>query len=142
MKPFLGAEAEIEVGNPTVIQSDVPDGDCGVVFEDDGDTGYFYARDYQVEDRLFVDALHVYSVKGVVDADRSSALRIIWSRDFTKSALLINDSPQAVFDFSEKTGYCQDEFPEPDAETGWQRKPWSSEQREWFYPTGDNDNGR
>ena len=137
MKPFLGIQAEIKIGDPTVLESDLPSGEHGVVFEDDGETGYFYARDYQVEEKLFVDAMHIYSVKGVVDADQLSSLRIIWSRDFTKSALLVNNSPHAVFDFADKVGYCLDEFPEPDPETGWQRKGWSSELKDWFYPDGD-----
>ena len=135
MKPFLGNQAEITVGEPVVLESDAPSGERGVVFEDDGDTGYFYARDYRVEGKMFVDAMHIYSVKGVVDADRPSSIRIIWTRDFSKSALLINDAPYGIFDFKDKIGYCQDKFPEPDAETGWQREGWSSELKEWFYPS-------
>ena len=137
MKPFLGAQAEIKIGEPAVLESDTPDGERGVVFEDDGETGYFYARDYRVEGKLFVDALHIYSVKGVIDSDRPSALKIIWTRDFTKSALLVNHSPHAIFDFTGQVGYCQDEFPEPDPETGWQRRGWSLELRYWFYPEED-----
>ncbi len=135
MKPFLGTQAEIKVGEPIVLESDVPSGERGVVFEDNGDTGYFYARDYRIEDKFFVDAMHIYSVEAVVDADRPSSLRIIWSQDFSKFALLINDSPHGIFDFVNKVGYCQDKFPEPAPKTGWQRMGWSSELKEWFYPT-------
>ncbi len=137
MKPFLGASAEIRVGEPTVIESDAQDYPRGVVFEDDGETGYFYARDYSVEGSLFVDALHVYTVKGVKDAYMPSTLRIIWTYDWQKAALLINDVPHAMFDFGEKCGYSKDEFPEAHPKTGWTRRGWKDELRDYFYPKGE-----
>ena len=126
LKPYLGAQQEINVGSPCVIESDATDHPRGVVFEDDGETGYFYARDYCIEDSLFVDALHIYSVKGVRDADVPSTVRIVWAKDWEKVALLINDSPHAMFDFGKKVGYSVDEFPEPDPKSGWSRAPWNS----------------
>ena len=134
MKPFLGGTSTVVPGTPLVVESDVPSGERGVVFEDDGNTGYFYARDSRVPETLFVDAMHVYSVKGVVEADVASTLRIIRSPDFSKLALVINDSPHAVFDFADRIGYCIDAFPEPAEDSGWQRKGWSPELRNWFYP--------
>jgi len=134
MKPFLGARAYNTMGKAMVLESDTPDGKRGVVFEDDGETGYFYARDYDVENKLFVDAMHMYSVERSLNAGGSSAIRIIWSTDLSKSALLIDDSPQGVFDFTDRIGFCRDEFPKPDDETGWRRKAWSAQIRNWFYP--------
>ena len=133
MKPYLGALKEIKVGRPCVIESDAKGHPRGVVFEDDGETGYFYARDYRIEDSLFVDALHIYSVLGVRDANIPSTVRIIWSDDWEKVALLINDSPHAMFDFERRVGCSIDGFPEPDPNSVWSRAPWSSELKSFFY---------
>ena len=43
MKPVLGAHAEFTIGNENVIETYSIDESVGAVFEDDGDTGYFYA---------------------------------------------------------------------------------------------------
>jgi hypothetical protein len=116
-----------------VIESDAGAMEYGVVFEDDGETGYFYARDFNIEGSLFVDALHIYTVAGVRDADNPSFLRIVWSQDWKRAALLINDSPHAMFDFDNKIGYSVDEFPEPDSKSGWSRAPWNSDLKNYFY---------
>ncbi|BCU76701.1 DUF2251 domain-containing protein [Luteolibacter sp. LG18] len=133
MRPYLGARAEIVAGCPCVIESDAVGQPHGVVFEDDGGTGYFYARDYRIEGSLFVDALHVYTVKEGSEGERPSSLRIIWSNDWRKAALLINDSPLAMFDFERRTGYSLDVFPDPDPKSGWHRAPWSSDLKGHFY---------
>ena len=133
LKPYLGAQKEINVGSPCLIESDAIDQTYGVVFEDEGETGYFYARDYVVKDELFVDALHIYTVKHVVNTNISSSVRIIWSNDWSKAALLINDLPHAMFDFIQKVGYSIDQFPEPDPNLGWRRAPWSNSLKSFFY---------
>jgi hypothetical protein len=133
MKPYLGVTGELHVGRPTVYESDAEHRPYGVVFEDDGRTGYFYARDYNQSDVPFVDALHIYSVKGVLDADRPSTLRIIWSHDWTKSALLLNDMPHAMFDFQSKVGFSKDEFPDADPRFSWSREPLGPEIKSYFY---------
>ena len=69
MKPFLGAESTIRVGVEIVLESESVGGERGVVFEDDGDTGYFYARDFSNPSPSVVDALHVYDVAAVTDAE-------------------------------------------------------------------------
>jgi len=133
MKPFLGARSEIVVGRPSVVESDASEYPYGVVFEDDGTTGYFYARDFMVEDVPFVDALHIYSVRGVQGPDVPSDLRIVWSHDWCKAALLLNNSPHAMFDFVEKIGYSIDEYPEPDPKTEWKHAAWNSQLKRYFY---------
>jgi hypothetical protein len=42
------------------------------VFEDDGETGYFYAMDLRREEQI-VDAVHIYNVASMVDRQRVSA---------------------------------------------------------------------
>lgn len=119
MKPFLGVEGLVRGGVKCTLESDSPDAARGVVFEDDGSTGYFYARDYSMPQHLFVDALHIYAVEGVTDRDRPSTMKIIWTRDFDAAALLINQRPHAVFHFGQRCGYAQDPFPAADPRTGW-----------------------
>lgn len=133
MNPILGAKETIKIGNETVIECDSADGMRGVVFEDDGDTGYFYARDYSIEDQLFIDALHIYSLKEVTDSHIPSEVHILWSEDYRKAALIINQYPHAMFNFEERCGYSRDQFPEPDPKTGWIHKPWSDSLRELFF---------
>ena len=48
-------------------------------------------------------------------------------------ALLIDEHPQAVFDFEEKRGYCRSGFPEPGPEHGWTRRDWDDSLREAFF---------
>jgi hypothetical protein len=133
MKPILAAKQTLSVGIPILIESDTPDNARGVVFEDDGETGYFYARDYTVKSQLWVDALHIYTVEGVKDRDMLSEVCILWSANYTKAALLINKYPHAVFDFIRKCGYSRDQFPDPDPQTGWTHKLWDDSLREYFF---------
>ena len=136
--PFLGAEQELLVGSETVIESDSPDEARGVVFEDDGETGYFYARDYSVPDQVFVDALHIYSSQGVTDRDKPCRLKIIWTRDFRAAALMINLVPHAVFNFTERCGYAKRPFPAPDPSTGWIHSDELLKTRQLFFPQQAN----
>ena len=58
------------------------------------------------------DALHVYNVADVIDKDNSSNIKILWTADFTKAVLSINNYYHAVFDFKEKAGYCKNAISE------------------------------
>ena len=133
--PNVALTELLMVGVECVFESDSEDNSHGVVFEDDGSTGYFYARDYSIPDQLFVDALHIYSAEGVTDRDVESNLSIIWSNDWRYAALIINQYPHAAFDFKEKTGYSRDNFPEADPKTGWTHHPWDDSIRSQFYPS-------
>ena len=137
MKPFLGAQSVIRVGVESIIESDTPDGTRGVVFEDDGDTGYFYARDYSRPGELFVDALHVYNAEVVTDSERPSTVKIIWTRDFKNAALLINQMPHVIFDFNECCGYAKSPFPAPDPNSGWKHEVLNPGLRERFHPKNE-----
>jgi hypothetical protein len=76
------------------------------VFEDEGETGYFYALDTTLNHPI-VDALHIYNAKQVIDATIPSNVQIAWSVDGNKAALIINEHVHAVFDFASKRGYCR-----------------------------------
>lgn len=84
----------------------------GVVFEDDGDTGYFYAAS---QDGI-LDALHIYNVEDVSDKHIPNHVLILWDDACTIAALSINDYIHAVYDFVEQAGYCRNGFPETGGE--------------------------
>ncbi|MFC4994743.1 DUF2251 domain-containing protein [Rubritalea tangerina] len=132
MKPFLGAESTIRVGVETIIESDAAYNKHGVVFEDDGETAYFYARDY-TRDELFVDALHIYDVANISDKHLPSKIKILWTRDYKAAALLINQRPHAVFDFEKRCGYTEDPFPDLPADSDWQHQAFHKELRHLFF---------
>ena len=119
MPANLVAEEEIVVGRKVVIEGPSSTSPFVAVFEDDGETGYFYALDTSREENPIVDALHIYDVESVTDRDLPSTAQIIWSFDGLKAALLINDYPHAIFDFEARRGCCRDGFPPPASDAGW-----------------------
>jgi hypothetical protein len=113
-------------GEKTMYASDSSSSSFSGVFEDDGQTGYFYAYDRAApEDARILDACHIYDAASVVDRDRRSELKVVWTDDGQKAALLINDFAHAVIDFRARRAYCRSNFPPP---TGrWRaemRAPW------------------
>lgn len=118
MPIYLTAENTLHVGTPLVVEAPAEEGAYVVVFEDDEDTGYFYALDTRADGNPIQDALHIYNVNDVSDRSEPSVVQIGWSLDHRKAVLLINDYPHAIFDFDSKQGYCRNGFPEP-ADNGW-----------------------
>ena len=114
-------------GEETFYPSDSPSSSFSGVFEDDGQTGYFYAYDRSApEDARILDACYIYNVANVLDHDRTSEVEVIWTIDGLKAALLINDYPHAVIDFRAKRAYCRTNFPPPSGQ--WRadvRAPWN-----------------
>ena len=108
------------------------------VFEDDGETGYFYAYEPSGEknDVPILDAVHIYNVANVTDRDRESVAMIVWDGSGMRCALLINDYPHAVFDFEKREGYCRENFPNFEDRDGrrWRRSDhsWSDEAILWL----------
>ena len=103
-------------GKKVLVDSASPTGRWGVVFEDDGETGYLYALDLleqQNRKNPIQEALHIYNAKNVTDKDRKSELAILWSDDGQKACLLINSYPHAVVDFAAKRAYSRTNFPRP-----------------------------
>jgi hypothetical protein len=107
----LVAEETIIVGQPVVVEGPSQNAPFGVVFEDEGTTGYHYAVDFTRGDNSILDAMHIYNAAQVTDRQVPSLVQIIWSRDGLKSALMINKYPHAVFDFEACRGYCRTGFP-------------------------------
>ncbi|MFV0928668.1 DUF2251 domain-containing protein [Pseudomonas palmensis] len=125
MPIYLAAEQELIVGQATVVEAPAQEGAFVVVFEDDEETGYFYALDTTATDNPIQDALHIYNVDEVTDRQKPSTVKVGWSMDHSKAVLLINDRPHAVFDFTGKQGYCHTAFPPPVG------NGWSEQGHEW-----------
>jgi len=123
-------------GDNAFFASDSPTHPHSASFEDDGDTGYFYALDLDRSDNMILDALHIYNVASVSDRDGESSLSILWSADGIKCALLINGYPHATFDFAARQGRCRTNFPTvPNAAPGcWDSSDhrWSDEATAWL----------
>lgn len=130
----VAAERDILVGQATVIEGAAPEGPFVAIFEDDGSTGYFYALDTSSSGQPIQDALQIYNVANVTDRAKPSTVKIGWSKDCQKVALLVNGYPHAVFDFSAKQGYCRTGFPPPAGNSLWSRQghAWSETAIELF----------
>jgi hypothetical protein len=126
MPATICLEETLNVGSDTYFESVSPQGRYGVVFEDNKDTGYFYALDMNRngQENPILDALHIVNVQSVVDRDIPSTLQIAWSDDGLKAALIINKYLHAVFDFEAKRGYCRSSFPPPD-------ERWTEHGHQW-----------
>lgn len=111
---FIYEEETFKIGENTFIGS-TSEKDFTVIFEDDLETGYFYAVDRD-NDMEVLDALHIYNVSDVTDKEKPSVLKIFWNEDSTKSLLVINDYCHALFDFENNAGYCRNGFPESKSE--------------------------
>ena len=122
--PRVVAEIEIAVGSEAYVAGQAPRGHYSAIFEDDGDTGYFYAYDLSQSMHPIRDAMHIYNSANVTDRSLPSTIAIGWSKDSLKAVLLINNYPHALFDFCTQRGYCRTGFPPPSQESGWSRHGW------------------
>ena len=123
-RPTLVADGTGLVGSQFVLEGPAPSTQYVAVFEDDGETGYFYGIDSTLAEQPILDALHVYNVNSVTDRDAPSRFQIVWSGDGMKVALYVNGYPHAAFDFVSRRGYCRTGFPPPSP-------GFSSESHDW-----------
>lgn len=123
MRGFLLREQALTPGTDTFIECVSEENNFAVVFEDDTDTGYFYALELDPEKgtQRILDALHIYQVEEE-EKPAAGMLQIIWSTDWLKCALVINNKCQAVFDFENQAGYNRSEFPPPN-------ETWTKQER-------------
>ena len=115
MKGYLLKEEAFVAGEETFIESNSSGNNYAVVFEDDTETGYFYALQVNSEngEQQVLDAIHIYEAGDIPREKRNSIVRIIWSQDWLKCALLIDKYCHAIFDFGSHGGYCRNAFPPP-----------------------------
>jgi hypothetical protein len=114
MNGYLMQEQDWVPGQDLFIESFSPESRYGVVFEDDGEAAYFYAveRDSEGAGVRVLDALHIHESEDQAGA-KPSPLKIVWSRDWMKCALVIDGYCHALFDFEAHGGYNINEFPPP-----------------------------
>lgn len=108
---ITGFEQTFQIGQDAYFTSIAPVSSFVVSFEDDTETGYFYAVAVGEQIRI-LDALHIYNVVDVVHRDKPCKIQIMWTEDGQIASLLINGYCQAVFDFSTGEGFCRNNFPE------------------------------
>ena len=107
----IGLDQTFQIGQDAYFTSVAPITSNVVTFEDDFDTGYFYAVKVNA-DISILDALHIYNVVDVIHRDKPCNIQIMWTEDGIIASLLINGYCHAVFDFGKKEGYCRNGFPE------------------------------
>lgn len=117
MNGYLLREQAFTAGEDTFVECMIDESNYGVVFEDDTDTGYFYAVEVErgTGKLSILDALHIYNAEKVPDEQRKGTIRIVWSKDWQRCALIIDSYCHAVFDFKNHGGYCRNKFPPPNA---------------------------
>ncbi|GKX56541.1 hypothetical protein SOASR030_26530 [Leminorella grimontii] len=135
MAIYVTAQDELIVGNELVVESEAPEGAFAAVFEDDGQTGYFYALDHSIEGNPIQDAVHIYNVEDVTDGDKPSDVQIGWSEDGRKCVLLINGYPHGAFNFESQRGYCRTGFPDAFGEWSKEGHQWDDDAVERFFAT-------
>jgi hypothetical protein len=120
MNGYLMQERQWTPGEDLFVESFSPESSFGVVFEDDGDAAYFYAveKDKEGAGLRVLDALHINETNDedpddIAAGAAASKLLIVWSKDWSKCALVIAGLCHAIFDFKEQSGYNINEFPPP-----------------------------
>ena len=102
------------------LSSDSPAIPWTVVFEDEGIAGYFYAcdRSKETQEASILDAMLIYNVDALTKSDAELArpepqriATIEWSRDGQQAVLYLDGTPQAMYDFQQRCGYCRMDFP-------------------------------
>lgn len=117
MKGYLLRQQAYTAGEATFVESTSEGNNYAVVFEDDTDTGYFYAVEVEAQtgQQKILDAVHIYNIEEVQPEQRAGNINIVWSTDWLRCALIINGYCHAVFDFANQGGYCRNEFPPPNS---------------------------
>lgn len=102
------------IGKDGFLAGDSPDRRFSAIFEDDGETGYFYGAQLSPTEAgkfTIVDALHVYNVAAVVDKESDYPVEIRWALSHHRVGLFIEGYCHAVFDFDQGRAVCRDGFP-------------------------------
>lgn len=119
---YLALEDQLFIGQTKQVGTGSEQHDhLSVIFEDDGETGYFYALDTR-QAMPIVDSLHIYNASAVSEKETARKLQICWSQDGNFALLLINDYPHAAFDFVKLIAYNHSKYPEPEFGSMWSRK--------------------
>lgn len=118
----LVAEKDFRTSLNFVLRGQAPSGSYLAALESDGETGYFYALD-SARGQPFQDGCLIWDRDN--SEDKPYKAKIYWSNDSTKVLLTINDYPNAIFDFTSKSGCCRTGYPPKLGPT------WSPNGHEW-----------
>jgi len=93
---------------PGVHQKSLRGSGFGVVFEDDGETGYFYAT---TEDFEILDALHLYDNGHPSSPKLGETVYFVWRPSLVKAGIFYQEVFQAIVDFKNRIACCRSGFP-------------------------------
>jgi hypothetical protein len=88
----------------------------GLVFDDDGETGYLYVTSEDFSEVL--DALHLYNSDTEYAPKPGETAYFLWSRKFGRAGLFYHNMYIAIVDFEDARACCRSGYPEP-PEDGW-----------------------
>src|SRR5687768_4983642 len=105
MKGYLLKNEEIKPGEGCFIQSESAEHAFVVVFEDDNETGYFYAAEKDATGSLSIlDMLFVYDAQQVSAKEKKAKLSILWLTNCRRFALIFINTAILFFNFKTKEG--------------------------------------
>jgi len=96
-----------------------------VVFEDDGETGYFYATDEK--HATIFDALHLYNPRDPNALKVGEKGFIVWNSAYLRAGLFYHDRFQAVVDFKNRLACCRTGFPKKFGSWSLSNHKWKEE---------------
>ncbi len=117
MNGYLMQQQTIILGKDAFVESLSLENNYGVAFESNDETGYFYAIeiDNKTKEQRILDALHIYEIEEISKEKKQIDIKIIWTKDWLKAALILDDECHAIFDFEKHGGYNINEFPPPNS---------------------------
>jgi len=105
-------EKRIVIGNDCFIDVVSPHYPNAVVFEDDGETGFFYILDRSKSENQIIDAIHIYDVLRLrKEGTEEAVVKIAWSDDGMRACLYLDDWLQAEYDYTLGKGRSRSGFP-------------------------------
>ncbi|HLU67180.1 MAG TPA: DUF2251 domain-containing protein, partial [Kofleriaceae bacterium] len=108
-----GGGVLIRFSGPDAYPVPLPGSGFGVVFEDDGETGYLYVTNEGATE--IFDALHLYDRGGPGQVVAGEELDVVWNPALERAGLHYHGAFQAVIDFANRRAMCRTGFPPADS---------------------------
>jgi hypothetical protein len=122
----ISAESNYSFGSNIHLESS--QGQSKVVFRDSGGEAYFSGGDATGEQcRLLI-----YSRAQLPSTNGQLLTQIAWSPSGSQAMLLVNQQPQAVFDFAAKRAYCRTSAAAPKSQWEALGHKWSEDALKFF----------
>jgi hypothetical protein len=115
----------IEFDGEGVYQIALPELGYGLVFEDNGETGYLY-----ITDEVFAnvhDAVHIYDRNDAHRLQAGQEVFVVWSSDLQKAGLYYDGDFQAGVDFKNRRAVSRTGFPESSSSQWSRDHTWRDE---------------